>query len=1013
MATITTDTYLDAASRTAGESWTCNGGKLMVRTDSRWHAGSTTTMTGSIGSVTVSATLGGGYEIDATAVRWMAYNTGSGTVPAIGTTITQGGVSGYLLGVWASYTSAPTAVGAAMPATGYLKFREVTGGPYSAGALTGISASAVSADVTGWIEVVHDQAANIVLPRLGSGFKSRGSWFYLDNTNGSRGQQIQIPTNNGGAGTLVPGCEIETSPGSGVYEWYPAMSLGWITGNLGTDERCKFVEAMAGGILRIGNNGTTDIGNLPASGCKVRIPNIIGRQCTTAARASNANPHATVGTRPEFNTTTGGAVDIEYFLTDWYCNFANAYSVRIRNLCVADILAMSNVASALDVDNGCNGILQTLANVMLNVQTCVVGGTFKNWKASRLDSVSSGYAINFINVNNVVMENINAYQIGYTRNSSGYALYVSLCTGISIDGCSVSNQLLRIADSTSCEFKNIDYVDRLVGTTNTTTAMWAFIVSQCKDILVDGITIGMNGLIADVHPYSGLAQSTQCFGGIRIRNAGTAAAPLSGGSANKLGSAYVSGGNELGVRVNRIYIDDTRTNPISIPVSSKNIIVENVKGGAAFSLLNSAIDSYSKGCGGLTLLGAQASVYGVHFADTFVSNTVGNVKFVANEPTSVTLPLVSLTLLGAGGFTSGGQCAMPTLGDELIIEMDYFAIGHTAFQNSAPVLVGTLTGNFTYEYQIDTGSGWSGTWLTVSGANLSAETITPSTGFKLKIRITTSIADPTNAITSVQMNTDSTLAAQSGNLYPMDYATISLTSMIAGSRVFIYDSTNSVELYNAVVAGTSLSFSTPYTADFNALIRIMKMSGVTAYEFYEFTIPVTLSGASRVIEQKLDEAYNANAIDGSAVTGIMIDDANLLVETDTGSISWAEIYAYETFWLFGEEGIRDEPRFITAIDSANYVLDSFKIKNVSFPSLPVEITGGWGRDSVTGQSVTLMDTTGGAIFSNPDLVISYGVDPTSISSAVWDESLSAHVIAGSSGEKMQKLLTTGKFLGLK
>lgn len=91
----------------------------------------------------------------------MAYTGGSGTVPAIGTMVSQGGTSGYLLGVWASLTSLATVVGQAMPATGYLKFREVTGS-FAAGALTGITATASGPDVTGWMEVVCDQAATII-----------------------------------------------------------------------------------------------------------------------------------------------------------------------------------------------------------------------------------------------------------------------------------------------------------------------------------------------------------------------------------------------------------------------------------------------------------------------------------------------------------------------------------------------------------------------------------------------------------------------------------------------------------------------------------------------------------------------------------------------------------------------------------------------------------------------------------------------------------------------------------
>jgi len=65
MATITANTFLDdGTARTAGETWTMNGGILTIRTDTRVHSNSPASMTGSIGATTTSATLGGGVLID-------------------------------------------------------------------------------------------------------------------------------------------------------------------------------------------------------------------------------------------------------------------------------------------------------------------------------------------------------------------------------------------------------------------------------------------------------------------------------------------------------------------------------------------------------------------------------------------------------------------------------------------------------------------------------------------------------------------------------------------------------------------------------------------------------------------------------------------------------------------------------------------------------------------------------------------------------------------------------------
>src|SRR3972149_5985649 len=110
--------------RYGGETWLMQeGAEFTIRTDTRWHANAPASMLGSLGAQTVTE---GKLIYDGTSVRWLAFDTGGGVVPAIGTSITQGGVSAsYLLGVYDSLTSAPTAVGAAMPADGFLKFREV------------------------------------------------------------------------------------------------------------------------------------------------------------------------------------------------------------------------------------------------------------------------------------------------------------------------------------------------------------------------------------------------------------------------------------------------------------------------------------------------------------------------------------------------------------------------------------------------------------------------------------------------------------------------------------------------------------------------------------------------------------------------------------------------------------------------------------------------------------------------------------------------------------------------
>lgn len=157
----------------------------------------------------------------------------------------------------------------------------------------------------------------------------------------------------------------------------------------------------------------------------------------------------------------------------------------------------------------------------------------------------------------------------------------------------------------------------------------------------------------------------------------------------------------------------------------------------------------------------------------------------------------------------------------------------------------------------------------------------------------------------------------------------------------------------------------------------MYVNNTTAKEFYETTDMVTISGLYKTIVQENDQIYIGNAIDGSLVTNINIVDSTLrILALDTSgstsfSISWRTIYAYETYWLFTEEGIRDEGRFIEAIDNANYIVHSFKIRNDSSPTKPLILIDGFGVSGSSGYAVDVLDNTGGTIISAPDRVIPF------------------------------------------
>lgn len=1018
MATITTSVYLDSAARTAGEAMTIDGGTLTIRTDTRWHANSPASMTGALSSVTISATLGGEYILDATKVRWLEFNSGTGNVPSIGTSITQGAVSGVLLGVWASITSAPTAVAAAMPTSGFIKFREVTGGTFTAGALTNIGASAVGADKVGWIEVVHDQAATITVPRLGK-FKTRGDWFELGTTNGTVGQVFQLPSNNGGVGTTGCGAWIETAPSSGIYDFWTGLytsTNGWAVshisspnnGGVNSDIRQSFSKILASGQMQLGEDltqastytttaiptatytwasnivtvastahglrvgekvyldfttggATADgvyevltattanaftvaltgsgtggsctgyaksvvtftahglavgnkvycdfttgtaadgiyivetvpststytvntapstntsgnvsvkytLGRVPVSGCKVRVPNIFMRQCATGTRAANAVPNATIATRPEFETTSAGAIDVEYVYGDWYFNLVQPYSVTMKNSAILDTLILQECATPINLDNLQVGMYGALDVNAINLASNFAGGSIKNCKFERGNTPSTtDHSVSIGYCNDIVFDNVQMGIVQFVR-STGYPISMSYCNGVQFKNCRCLNGTFNIVASQNILIENYDYVDRYIGITNATTAYYAILIGAgCVNIDINGITVGFGGIVPDVHPYTGLVNYSASVN-VKIRRIGTKSVPISAGSipVYAMGTAYVSGGNNNGVKVQRLYITPStlRSGLMTDSNSDKNVIYESVHAGsikAATGVVSAItygitpLECVVKGMQvNLNTTIGQSSVYGTHWMDIFTSNTAGRVVSIMNEPTSNTISLNTLTVQGLGGFTSAGTLSLQTLNDEYITEMPYVCIGHNSFANIAPTITATNPANHTFYYQIDVGSGWNGTWKLLNATNLSGETISASVGFRLKYRIVCTTASTTNVVTYIRIDTVSSLASQVDNLYPLDVITakVSLTGLVDGTEVGIYRSSDMLEYFHTDgTSGGTATYNYNYTIDIPVYIVIHNKD----YVYIKINTTLTANNLSIPIQQQLDRWYS-------------------------------------------------------------------------------------------------------------------------------------------------------------
>lgn len=759
-----------------------NGSTLRINTDSWWCAGHSQAA-GSLDTVSFSG-VGGKMQIDGTAVRVIPYNTGTGTVPAIGTSITQGGVSGPLLGVWSGWQTDPVAVGGAMPASGYIKVKSVSGGAFASGALSGISATATGPDVVGWIEVLGS-ASTIAVPRT-STVEVIGDWFLLGTTNGARGQVLPCPT-TATIASIFPGVWIETGAGTGIYERY--AGAGTVAASAPTDTRAKVVWQTTSGIV-IGFNGS-NMGFLPPTGCKVRIPNVILTCCSRSASGSGPRvlPPGLITTRKSLNTLSGGAVSINYAVSHWYLNTTQAYSVQIVNVAASDTVVLNNTPSAVNIDNLIVSPVQGGLNAfVLNATSCTGGGTIQNSLFARASLGVAGYYVNQFNFNKgISITNVRSQTLTNRADATTGVWSASQNIECTWTGCTDIGGRMLHSGSQKINVVNHTYSDRFTGAMdNALPHSGIEFTGGCAGVKVDGFALVPQQFSSiGFGPYTALVSSTGCSD-IKIRNIATAAAPLDLTGGAIVGAIFNSPGGNIGVKINRCYVAGTRFGPWVLTNTDNGVTIENVKADYADVSVIPAVNAITKA---VSLLGAttgQTGTYGTHWKDSFTSATVGKIEILCNEPTSISAAQCSITA-GSPKFNSSGSVLLTSVGQQVTWEMPHFALGHTALANLAETLVGTNTGNLTYEFQYNIGSGYNGTWLAFGAANFnSVGAVNPAIGIRLKIRVTCATASAANALTNIAVPTVTTASAQDGNPYPLDeiYVTVAVNvKTLAGANI--------------------------------------------------------------------------------------------------------------------------------------------------------------------------------------------------------------------------------------
>lgn len=901
-----------ATARSGGDTIDTNGFTVTQDQDSRYGLGGTTSTTW--GNITINASKGGNFVVDARNVWMIPFTGGSGTL-TLGTQITIGGITCNTIGIYTALNVAPATTGA----SGWLKVTNASGTPgtITSGTYAGFTLTANGAAVRGFIEVNGDEAAGFIANRLGA-VRMLGAWFEVGTTSGAAATTYQLPTNgsvqyypavfvdsdsfnitgaswaNGVATytvashTFVVGDELTvagatpsgynvtdveitavtattfsiamavdpgtwTSGGAAkVMEAYPCAGSLVAASSTATDAvRGKVCWATTAGVLRFGSDGTNTVGYVPPAGRRIRIPNILTANNTTAARTTNALPNATLATRYDWTTTGGGVVEINKALLNWYPSFAQAYSVTLKFAGIAEQLNISELASPITAVRVAVGQSAAQAQFGLLMSLCFAGGNFNGCVfTSATLAAASRYITSLTDLSGFTFNLCREYSFVIRGNATTGA-----GTLTRVQNSTWNNHTMGLGQHllTTCKnltYNNTVYHDGIVATATTNPmSVWA-IQTNCDTLKFDGLTFG--GL-TNAQPYTAILSinAAGCTN-IKLRNIGTSpSAQLSLGSANQTGTicAIATGAAASDIKLQRIFASGTRTNLYSGDNSSTRITVENCMGDYADVPVNNMLNQICKGVGATPTYAAQTAVYGTHWFDHFTSATVGRIAILMNEPTSLTTTQVTLT--GGAAFTAAGGLYMPTVGQTAMFEMPYYSKGHTGFSNTALVMAGGTVGNYTFAYQIDKNDGagfsaWSAELTAAAlGTSLSGQTgIDPSLGFKLRLRITTATTN-TTAITSVYVTTTSTAAAQA-NYYPLDSNTVTFTGLPSGCDAVVLQAGTNTILYQ-VDANPLTAFSFTYSGEQTVDVGFIKPGYVPFYirnlslGTTDSTIPVSLT----------------------------------------------------------------------------------------------------------------------------------------------------------------------------
>jgi predicted RecA/RadA family phage recombinase len=196
---------------------------------------------------------------------------------------------------------------------------------------------------------------------------------------------------------------------------------------------------------------------------------------------------------------------------------------------------------------------------------------------------------------------------------------------------------------------------------------------------------------------------------LTVKNIGTLAAPLNAGTVNACGSIFASGAAGTTYEVRRCYVENLRLGVVTLATAAPVVNIFDVWGDGSSTQTISTANVISRGGKWTNSRAGTQGNNGSHWDDAYTSTTTGRITIMANEPTSTSAAQCSATLGLGSGFNGSGSMVISKLTDVVNWTTPVKIYGHN-FLAGGCALSGTDCQNLIFEYKIDTGSGFGGSW---------------------------------------------------------------------------------------------------------------------------------------------------------------------------------------------------------------------------------------------------------------------------------------------------------------